>query len=91
VGCQAGAAEGTYENRSHLIREKSKLQSNEVRELPKLDGTYPNCPKWFRRPCQVSTFFWHDQAQARFVLQIQGVSINSFLSAPLQGPKIDQR
>ena len=62
-----------------------------VRELPKLGGTYPSRPKWFRRPCQVSTFFWHDQAQARFVLQIQGVSIYSFLPAPLQGPTIEQR
>ena len=62
-----------------------------VRELPKLGGNYPNRPKWFRRPCQVSTFFWHDQAQARFVLQIQGVSIYSFLPAPLQGPTIEQR
>ena len=62
-----------------------------VRELPKLGGNYPNRPEWFRRPCQVSTFFWHDQAQARFVLQIQGVSIYSFLPAPLQGPTIEQR
>ena len=83
---------GGYEGRSRLFREKNPnfKVMKKVRELPKL-GAYPNSPKWFRRHCQVSTFFWRDQAKARFVLQIQGVSIYSFLPAPLQGPKIEQR
>ena len=83
---------GRYEGQSHLFREKMQTPKamKKIRKLPKL-GAYPNSPKWFRRHCQVSTFFWHDQAQARFVLQIQGVSIYSFLPAPLQGPKIEQR
>ena len=90
MGCQAGAVEGM---KAEAIYLEKKIQTpkamKKIRKLPKL-GAYPNSPKWFRRHCQVSTFFWRDQAQARFVLQIQGVSIYSFLPAPLQGPKIEQ-
>ena len=91
MGCQAGAVEGMKAEAIYLEK-KSKLQSNEKStRIAKIRcPAYPNSPKWFRRHCQVSTFFWHDQAQARFVLQIQGVSIYSFLPAPLQGPKIEQ-